>query len=83
MQRQRHEDQGAHEVRVEKMRVSIWYESGFSNSFSFLKRILQENYKNILSFLTHRRNFTGEDAEDRKWVPIIAFECRGLEPINW
>merc|ERR1712154_144636 len=30
-----------------------------------------------------RQTVTSEDSENGNWVPIIGFECRGLEPYHW
>ncbi|CAM9415665.1 unnamed protein product, partial [Chrysoparadoxa australica] len=30
-----------------------------------------------------KQAYTIDDSSSRAWVPIVAFECRGIEPVRW
>ena len=50
------------------------------NSLKWVRDAKHEAYLNIQEIKGVTRQFT---SEDKDFVPMVAFECRGLEPIDW
>lgn len=40
-------------------------------------------YLNVVQLKGVTCAYTAADSEAQKWVPLVAFECRGMEPFAW
>lgn len=70
-------------VRVTSQNVEDLKDSKGQCNFQlkFVKDARRSAYLTVIPVKGLTRDMTGED--DRKWVPIIGFDCRGLDVVDF